>query len=57
MIGHRKHILLISISDIDALVSQEKLLFQPFLELKFVFQIGIKMSSHDNLFSFHDWAP
>ena len=40
MIVHHKHILLIGISDIDALVSLEKHLLLPFLELKFVFKLG-----------------
>ena len=34
-----KHILLVEINDIDALVSKEKLLLLPILELKFVFQL------------------
>ena len=40
MIGHQKDILHVGINDIDALVSLEKLLLLPFLELKFVFQLG-----------------
>ena len=40
MIGLYKHIPLIGINDIDALVSQEKLLFLPFFKLKFIFQLG-----------------
>ena len=36
MIGHHKHILLIGINDIEALVSLEKHIFPPFLELMFV---------------------
>ena len=40
MIGHHKHILLIGINDFDALVSYEELLFLPFLESKFLFQLG-----------------
>ena len=38
--GHPKHILFFGINDIDAMVSQEKLDFLPFLELKFIFQLG-----------------
>ena len=37
---NRKHILLVGINDIDALVSKEKLLLLPNLELKYVFQLG-----------------
>ena len=40
MNGYHKHILLIGINNIDALDSYEKLLLLPFLELKFVFQLG-----------------
>ena len=40
VIGHYKHILLIMINDFDALVLEEKHHFLPFLELKFVFQLG-----------------
>ena len=40
MIGHHKHFLLVGINDIDALVSKEKLLLLPILELKYVFQLA-----------------
>ena len=40
MIGHHKHILFVWINDINALVSLEKHFLLPFLELKFVFQLG-----------------
>ena len=37
---NHKHILLVGINDIDALVSKEKLLLLPILELKYDFQLG-----------------
>ena len=37
---NRKHILLFGINDIDALVSKEKLVSLPILELKNVYQLG-----------------
>ena len=37
---NQKHILLVGINDIDALVSKEKLLLLPILELKYVLQLG-----------------
>ena len=40
MIGNHEHIILDGINDIDAFVSQEKLLLLPILEFKFVFQLG-----------------
>ena len=40
MIGHQNDILHVGINDIDALVSSEKLFLFPFLELKFIFQLG-----------------
>ena len=40
MIMHQKHIFLTRINDIDVLVSQEKLVFLPFLELMFTHQFG-----------------
>ena len=36
---NHKHILLVRINDIDALVSEEKLLLLQILELKYVFQL------------------
>ena len=55
MIGNHKHILLIGINDIDALVSQE-LFFLPILELKFNLSIRINIDSQNNLLFFNDWA-
>ena len=40
VIGCPKHILLIRVKDINALVSLEKLLLLTFLELKYIFQLG-----------------
>ena len=40
VIGHHKHVLLIVIDDMDALVSQEKLIFLPILVLMFVHRFG-----------------
>ena len=37
---NHKHLLLVGINDIYALVSKEKLLMLPILELKYVFQLG-----------------
>ena len=39
VIRNHKHILLIGIIDIDAVVPLEKHLFLPFFELKFIFQL------------------
>ena len=46
MIGQHKHNLLIGINDIDALISKEKLLYLPCLELMFIYrfrQTGIHL--------------
>ena len=56
MIGSHKLILLIGISDIDALV-KEKLLFPPYFRVKVHLSIGTNTDSHNNLLSYCDWAP
>ena len=51
-IGHHKLVLLIGINDIDALVSQEKLFFQPFFRIKVHLSTRTNIDSHINLFIF-----
>ena len=53
---HHKHLLLIGIDDIEALVSYEKRLFLPFYDLNSFFK-WIHSDLHNNLLSFKDWAP
>ena len=57
MIGHHKLIPRIRINNIDALVSSKKLFFPPFFRIKVLLSVRTKMDSHNNLLSFHDWAP
>ena len=51
-----KHMLLIGINDIDALVPKEKISLIIILRIEVCLFIGINIDSHNNLLSFRDWA-
>ena len=52
LIVHHKLILHIGMNDIDALVSQEKLLFPLFFGIKLLFSIGTNSDSYSNSYLF-----